>query len=391
MCIVAPNDAVLADCDRVYKLAKPLELTNTDWIKPEKVMWDWWAGYVIDGVNFETGVNTDFYMYHVDFSAKWKIPYMIVDWHWSDGQDLLNIDTHVDIKKIIAYAKSKNVGVILWCPAFTLDRQLDKALDAMASWGAVGVKVDFFDRWDQITNRMYEHIAKGCAAHKMVVDFHGAYMPNGLHRAYPNIVNYEGVFGNEMNKFGKEITPEHRATIPFTRMLGGPMDFTPGSMRNAVGSNFVVRNVLPFTQGTRCNEMALYVVYFEALKMLSDAATEYEKEQDVFKFLLQIPTVWDESKVLEAKVSDYLIVARKKGDVWYVGGINDESSAREFTINLSFLESGKTYKAALYTDGTNTDKNGSEYKYTEQEVTSGSTIKVKMNKAGGCVIRLVQK
>ena len=387
-CIVASSDAQLADNNMVYKLAKPLEIANPEWIKPGQVMWDWWADYVIDGVDFETGVNTKTYLYHADFAAKWKIPYMIVDWHWSDGQDLLNTNPEVDIQKIISYANSKGVKVILWCPAFTIDRQLDKALNAMSSWGAAGIKVDFFDRWDQLANQMYERIAKGCAKRNMLVDFHGSYLPTGLHRAYPNIINYEAVLGNEMNKFGNNVTPEHKATIPFIRMLAGPMDFTPGGMRNAVGNNFVKRSSLPFTQGTRCNEMALFVVYFEALKMLSDAASEYAKEPEVFSFLTQIPTVWDESKVLEAKLSDHVIVARRKDKIWYVGGINDESGKKEFDLTFSFLEKGKTYQAKIYTDGMNTDKNGCEYKYTEQQINAETVLKVKMNKAGGFVMKI---
>jgi len=391
VCIVAPRDEVLADCDLVYLLARPQAIQETDWIKPGQVMWDWWANYVLEGVDFKSGINTPTYLYHIDFADKWNIPYILVDWKWSDGQDLLLINPEVDVRRVCAYGRQKGVGVILWAPSFTLDRQLDRVLDSMAAWGAIGVKVDFFDRWDQLANQMYERIARACARRKMIVDFHGCYLPCGLHRTYPNIINYEGVLGNEVNKWDKKVTPEHKVTLPFTRMLGGPMDFTPGGMRNAVGDNFVVRNTLPFTNGTRCMEMALYVVYQEPLVMLSDAATEYAKEPELFRFITHIPSSWDESKVLEARMSDYLIVARKKGNEWYIGGINDETMEREFTVPLSFLDAGKQYVAHLYTDGVNTDKIGTDYRYTTREVSSSSSLSLKMNRGGGCIVRIVPR
>ncbi|TAH26829.1 MAG: glycoside hydrolase family 97 protein [Cytophagales bacterium] len=388
--IIADNDAQLASNELVYKLASP-KSPNSDfsWVKPGKVQWDWWADYVIEGASFKVGINTASYLYNVDFAAKNGIEYIIIDWNWTDRDDLSIVNPEVDIKLIIKTAKEKGVGVILWCPSFTLYRQLKKAFPLFASWGAAGVKVDFFDRDDQLANQMYEAIAKTAAEHKMIVDFHGCSKPTGLERKYPNILNYEAILGNENNKWGNKITPEHKVTLSFIRFLAGPADFTPGGMRNCNANEFANRGTLPNTIGTRCSEMALYVVYYEPLKMFCDAPTSYAKEPIVFNFLKKIPTVWDETKIIDAKMGDYVIIARRKGSTWYIAAINDDTP-RTVSVPLNFLGNG-TFRFEIFTDSPNSEHYAIDYTRSESEVTSEKPLTIKLAKGGGFIMSLQAK
>jgi len=384
--VLEKNQYELPYNDIVYKLAKPLKLTDTSWIRPGKVAWDWWHDYAVEGVDFEGGINTKFYLYEIDFAARHKLEYIIVDWKWTDKYDLTLINPEVDIQKIVNYAKDKNVGVIVWCPAYTLNKQLERVLDLWSGWGIAGIKVDFFERADQLANQMYERIAAATAKRKMVVDFHGAVTPSGLNRAYPNVLNYEAVLGNEANKWTSDITSEHKVVIPFLRMLNGPMDFTPGGMRNCVTGNFRATNTLPSVQGTRCHEMALYVLYNETLKMLCDAPMAYEKEPLVLDFLLKIPTVWDETIPINGKCGDFLVAARKTNQVWYLAAITNESK-RQLEINLDFLED-KDYKATIFYDGLNSNRIGTDYSIKTVNVNQKSTMRLNLETSGGAVIRL---
>jgi len=289
--VISDDDRTFADCDLVYQLSKPCTLKETSWIKPGKVAWEWWHDYVVEGQNFKGGVNTQTYLYHIDFAAKYGLEYIMIDWLWTDKYDLGLINPEVDIKKIVEYATKKGVKVIVWCPGHTLYKQLDKALDLFASFGISGVKADFFGREDQTGIKMYEDIAKATAARKLLIDFHGATKPTGLSRTYPNVINYEAVAGNEWNKLSEDkVTPSHKVILPFTRGLQGPMDFTPGGMRNVqIGHN--LRFTLPVVHGTRSGEMALFVLYNEPLKMLCDAPSVYEREPEITQFISKIPTV----------------------------------------------------------------------------------------------------
>jgi alpha-glucosidase len=383
--IISDDDRTFADCDLVYKLARPLQLKDAQWVKPGKVAWDWWHDYALTGVNFNAGINTPTYLYHIDFAAKYGIEYIIVDWKWTDKDDLTLVNPDVDIKKIISYAKSKGVGVVLWCPGYTLHRQLNKALDLFAAWGAAGVKADFFERDDQLCIRMYEDMAKATAARKMLIDFHGATKPTGLSRAYPNAINYEGVAGNEWNKLRDIITPEHKAILPFTRSLAGPVDYTPGGMRNVL-SGYSVTQTLPYVRGTRCNEMALYVLYNEPLKMFCDAPTVYEKEPQVIQFLSAIPTTWDETKVLSASIGEYLVTARRTGNTWYIGAITD-GQKRSLDVSCSFLKNGN-YQAEIFADGDNSDRIGTDYKIEKKSLSQASMLHLSLNGGGGAVIKI---
>jgi len=381
--VISDDDRTFADCDLVYQLSKPCALKETDWIKPGKVSWEWWNDYVVEGQNFKGGVNTPTYLYYIDFASKYGLEYILIDWMWTDKYDLTVINPNVDLKKIIDYGKTKGVKVIVWSPGHTLYNQLNKALDMLASYGVAGVKADFFGREDQTGMRMYEDIAKATAARKLLIDFHGAAKPTGLCRTYPNIINYEAVAGNEWNKLSDICTVNHKVMLPFTRGLQGQMDFTPGGMRNLqTGHN--IRFTLPQVHGTRCNEMALYVLYNEPLKMLCDAPSAYEREPEITGFISKIPTVWDDTKVLEAKFGEYLVEARKTGNTWYVAGMTGEKG-QEVSIDFSFLGEGN-FTAQILRDGANSDRVGTDYLFENKQVFKASKLTVKMEKGGGFVI-----
>jgi len=382
--VISDDDRTFADCDLVYQLSKPCTLKETSWIKPGKVAWEWWHDYVVEGQNFKGGVNTQTYLYHIDFAAKYGLEYIMIDWLWTDKYDLGLINPEVDIKKIVEYATKKGVKVIVWCPGHTLYKQLDKALDLFASFGISGVKADFFGREDQTGIKMYEDIAKATAARKLLIDFHGATKPTGLSRTYPNVINYEAVAGNEWNKLSEDkVTPSHKVILPFTRGLQGPMDFTPGGMRN-VQTGHNLRFTLPVVHGTRSGEMALFVLYNEPLKMLCDAPSVYEREPEITQFISKIPTVWNDTRVLEAKFGEYLVQAKKTGNDWYVAGLTGDKE-REVTVDFSFLGEG-SFTAKILKDGPNSDRVGTDYLFETKQVTKDSKLTLKLCSGGGFVI-----
>lgn len=387
--IVSDKDETFADCDLVYQLSTPSAVSETKWIKPGKVAWDWWHDYAVKGKDFKGGINTATYLYEIDFASKYNLEYIMVDWLWTDKYDLALINPEVDIKRIIAYAKSKNVGVMLWCPGHTLHRQLDKALDLFSSLGAAGVKVDFFGREDQSGIRMYEEIAQAAAKRKLLVVFHGCTKPTGLSRTYPNIINYEAVLGNEYNKLEDKVTATHKATLPFTRSLQGPMDFTPGGMRNNINTLHPIFFTLPLVRGTRCNEMALFVLYNEPLKMLADAPDAYESDSVVTRFISKIPTTWDESKVLTGKIGEHILTVRKSGKTWYGAAITNET-AREIILDCDFLGEGN-YTITIFSDGMNADKIGTDYSVREENINRSKKIKLYLEGSGGTLFRIEEK
>jgi alpha-glucosidase len=386
--VVAPEDAVLADCDLVYQLSRPSAIGTADWVKPGKVAWDWWHDYVVKGQPFKGGINTQTYLHYIDFAAKHGLEYIIVDWLWTDKYDLTLFNPEVDIRKIIAYGKQKKVDVVLWCPGHTLYRQLDKALDLFASIGAAGIKADFFGREDQTGMRMYEEIAAAAARRKLLVDFHGCAKPTGLHRTYPNVINYEAVLGNEYNKLklDPKATVAHKVMLAFTRALQGPMDYTPGGMRNAHPEGYAIFFNQPMVMGTRSNEMALFVLYHEPLKMLCDAPAAYEQEPEVLDLIKRIPTVWDETKVLKASYGEYVVIARRKGRDWYVAGITDNHE-RRIDVNLGFLEENR-YALHMMQDGVNADRIATDYHMVKKQVAKDHAEQIVMVKGGGFLMHL---
>jgi len=384
--IVAQNNAQLLNNQTVSKLARPLEIKDPAWIKPGKVAWDWWNANNVFDVPFKAGLNTKTYKHYIDFAARFGIEYIILDEGWSDTTDLLKVNPDIDMPELLAYARTKKVGVILWVVWKTLDDQLREALDLFQSWGIKGIKVDFMQRDDQWMVNYYWRIAAEAAKRHMLVDFHGSYKPSGLRRAFPNVLTREGVKGLENTKWSKQPTPEHNLILPFTRMLAGPMDYTPGAMINAQEKNFRSVFTRPMSLGTRCHQLALYVVFESPLQMLSDSPSHYLREQECMEFLGPVPAVWDETKVLAAKVGDYILMARKSGPDWYLGAITDWTP-RELTIDFSFLDPGE-YTIEIYQDGPNANRYGNDYQKLVTKVKNGDSRQIQLAPGGGWAARI---
>ena len=316
---ITEKDGDLLTNQIVWLLEKPSQVADTSWIKPGKVAWDWWNALNVYGVDFKAGINTATYKYYVDFAAKNGIPYIILDEGWYKLGNLLEISPGLDMEELAAYAKQKNVGLIMWVIWKTFDDQLQPTLDEFEKWGVKGVKVDFMQRSDQVMINYYHKISRETAKRKMLVDFHGDQKPATMTRTWPNLISTEGVRGMEWSKWSAETDPEHDVTLPFTRMFLGPMDYTPGAMLNAQKDAFKAVMTRPMSQGTRCHQLGMYVVFESPLQMLSDSPSNYMREPESMEFLAAVPTVWDETKVLNAKIADYVAVARRNGREWYAG------------------------------------------------------------------------
>ena len=385
--VVAEKDGGLIESTLIYRLAKP-STGDFSWIRPGKVAWDWWNDLNLAGVDFRAGVNTATYKYFIDFASAHGIEYVILDEGWYKLGDLLSLNPEIDMAAILVHAKAKNVGIIPWVIWKTLDDQLGPAMEQFSKWGVAGLKVDFMQRDDQWMVNYYYRIAAEAAKRKLLIDFHGAYKPTGLYRTFPNIITSEGVMGLEHSKWSKNITPEHDVTLPFTRMLAGPMDFTPGAMVNGTQRSFQIIYNQPMSQGTRCHQLAMYVVFESPLQMLADSPTNYAKEPECLAFLSKVPTVWDETRVLDAKIGDYVLMARRYGTAWYVGAMTDWT-ARELAVDLSFLGEG-SFEMTLYQDGINADRNASDYKMIKRTVTrAADKLAIKLAPGGGWAAVLI--
>ena len=311
--VVAKNDSKLAENDLVLKLAAPCKIEDTKWIKPGQVAWDWWNANNISGVDFRAGINNDTYKYYIDFASANGIEYIILDEGWYVLGDVMKLVPEINVDELCRYAESRNVGVILWVVWNSLWDKIDEALPLWEKWGVKGIKVDFMQRDDQKIVNFYQEAIEKSAKHHMLIDFHGAYKPDGINITWPNALTREGVKGMENNKWSRDINPDHDVTLPFTRMVAGPMDYTPGAMVNMDSANFTPKFTRPESQGTRAHQVALYVVFESPLQMLSDTPTNYIKEPETTGFITKIPVVWDDIKVLDARVGDYLLLARRSG------------------------------------------------------------------------------
>ena len=387
--VVADEDADLVSTTMVWRLAAPLRIEDASWIRPGQVAWDWWNALNLTGVDFEAGVNTDTYRYFVDFAADRGIEYVILDEGWSDPADLTVLNPEVDLDVLFAHAADRGVGLIPWVVWKSLDDRLDESLDRFEAWGAVGIKVDFMQRDDQPMVEYYWRIAEAAARRHLLVDFHGAYKPAGLRRAYPNVVTREGVRGLEHVKWSPYPTPEHDVTLPFIRMLAGPMDYTPGAMLNATEEQFKPVFDRPMSLGTRVHQMAMYVVYESPLQMLADSPSHYLREAECTAFIVDVPTVWDDTKVLAASVSDYLAVARRSGGSWYIGAMTDWES-RSLSLDTGFLDEG-AWSAEVFEDGQNAGRNPQDYRKAVLHFEAGEPLEIHMAQGGGWVARLVRR
>ena len=384
---IAQKDGDLLTNQIVWLLEKPSQLQDTSWIKPGKVSWDWWNDSNVYGVDFKAGINTATYKHYVDFAAKYGLPYIILDEGWYKLGNLMEVVPDLNMDELAAYAKQKNVGLIMWVIWKTLDDQLQPALDQFEKWGVKGIKVDFMQRSDQVMINYYHKISREAAKRKMLVDFHGDQKPATMTRTWPNLISTEGVRGMEWDKWSAEAEPEHNVTLPFTRMFLGPMDYTPGAMRNGTRETFRPILTQPMALGTRCQQLAMYVVFESPLQMLSDSPSNYEREPESMEFLAAVPTVWDETRVLDAKIADYVVVARRSGKEWYVGAMSDWTP-RELDLDLSFLSDG-TFHMQSYEDGVNADRMAGDYKMKKTEVTKSTRLKIKLAPGGGWAAHLV--
>lgn len=384
--MIARNDNDLLVNQLVYQLAQPSS-GDFSWVKPGKVSWDWWNDNNIYGVDFRAGINTATYKYYIDFAAKYGLKYIILDEGWSDTKDLLKVVPEIDMEALTTYASQKGVGVILWASWLALkDEKLIPVLDQFEKWGIKGIKVDFMQRDDQVMVNYYVRVSEEALKRKMLVDFHGAYKPTGLYRTYPNVLTSEGVYGMEQSKGdgSKKIGPDHNVTIPFIRMAAGPMDYTPGAMLNAQKDAWRAIGSEPMSLGTRCHQLAMYVVFESPLQMLADNPTHYYKEPECMEFLQSVPVEWDTTVPLSSKVGNYISVARKaKNGDWYVGAMTDWT-ARSLPVDLSFLGEG-TYTMRVWKDGINADRNAKDFKTEKIAVDQNSHVSINMSNGGGWV------
>ena len=379
--IIAREDKDLLNNDMVYKLATPCQIEDISWIKPGKLAWDYWCAWNIYGVDFRAGINTDTYKFFIDFASQNNIEYVLLDEGWAESTDIMQVVPEIDLPEIINYAERKGVSILLWGGWVPLDQKMDEALKHYSDMGIKGFKVDFMDRDDQRVVSFCTRLAEKAAQYKLLIDYHGCYKPTGLQRTYPNVINFEGVYGLEYMKGDYPDMPKNDATIPFIRMLAGPVDYTQGAMFNANKKSYKGIWSMPMSQGTRAHQVALYVVFEGPLVMMADSPNNYMKEQETTDYITQIPTVFDQTVALAGKVGEYAAIARQKGDKWYVGAISDWEE-REITLDFSFLSQG-LWKADIFGDGINADRNGNDYKIEEKNIVSGEKLKIKIAPGGG--------
>jgi alpha-glucosidase len=381
--IISSSDKDLANNDMMQRLGAPSKIGDASWIKPGKVAWDWWNDWNISHVGFKAGINVETYKYYIDFAAANHLEYVIMDEGWSADDDLNNFK--IDVQQIVDYGKQKNVGIILWSTWYAIHSNTDAIFSKFSKMGVKGFKIDFIDRDDQKMVKSLPEIAQKAADNHLMVDFHGMFKPSGLQRTYPNIINFEGVKGLENMKWGVPDQPIYDVTIPFIRMVSGPMDYTPGGMRNAQKDAWRAINSNPMTQGTRCHQMAMYTIFEAPLQMLADNPTIYMKEQECTDYIAKVPTVFDETVALDGKVSEYVAIARRKGTTWFAGAMTNWD-ARDMSIDLSFLGEG-TYRAIVFSDGVNAGKDGTDYNKTVTTVTAKDKLNISMATGGGWAAR----
>lgn len=383
--VVTDKDKDLAATNLSYLLASPSRVADTSWIKPGKVAWDWWNDWNLTGVDFKTGVNNDTYKKFIDFAAEHNIEYVILDEGWAVNKkaDLMQIVPEIDLKELIDYAAKKNVGIVLWAGYYAFDRDLENVCKHYADMGVKGFKVDFMDRDDQEIVDFIHRASKVAAKNNLFLDFHGMYKPAGLNRTYPNVLNFEGVNGLEQMKWSDISLDQMKydAMIPFIRQVAGPMDYTPGAMHNATKRSYHANYSEPMSQGTRCHQLALFTVFDSPFTMLCDTPDNYDAEPESRDFIASIPTTWEETRILDGKMGEYIITARKKDGKWYVAGITDWTP-REVTVDLSFLGSG-SHKATLFKDGVNAARNARDYKKENIRVNANSPLRIQLAPGGG--------
>lgn len=384
--LVAARDAELLTNQMPWLLAEPSRLQNTSWVRPGKVAWDWWNYLNISGVDFRAGINTATYKYYVDFAAENKLDYIILDEGWSDPGNLLAVNPDLNMDELATYAGQKHVGLILWTTWVSIDRQFDALLPNLKKWEIKGLKIDFMQRDDQPAVNFYWRMAEKAAANQIMLDFHGAHKPAGINRTWPQVLSFEGVYGLEQSKWDKDkkIDPEHNVTLPFIRMVAGPMDYTPGAMLNFQRDDWSPVFHRPGSLGTRCHELAKYIVFESPLQMLADSPTNYNKEPECLRLLSHVPSTWEKTVALDGHVGDYVIMARQAADsLWYIGAMGDWSP-HQLPVKLDFLPAGE-YEIEMFEDGVNADRNAQDYHRSIGRLESSAALTLNLAPGGGFV------
>lgn len=391
--IISEKDYELTDSDMVYKLASPATFDEYSWIKPGKVAWEWWNDWNIYGVDFRAGINTETYKYYIDFASEYGIEYVILDEGWSvHGEaDLMKVVPEIDIPEIVNHGKNKNVGIILWAGYYAFDKNMDAICKHYSDMGIKGFKLDFMDRDDQLMIDFNRRAAEIGAKHKLLIDIHGTSKPTGLQRTYPNVLNFEGVHGLEEMKWDPDTINqvEYDVTIPFIRMVAGPFDYTQGAMKNATKENYRSIYKEPMSQGTRCRQLAEYIIFESPLNMLCDSPSNYLREPECTRFIAEVPTVWDNTVPVNGEIAKYLTIARQKNDIWYIGSMTNWD-ARSLTLDVSFIGEGN-FEAEIFRDGINADRVASDYKKEIIDIPLDRKIPIKMAPGGGYVAKIYKK
>lgn len=386
---VADEDRELPTNNLVYALGAENRIGDCSWVKPGKVAWEWWNDWGLTGVGFEPGIDTRTYKAYIDFAAEYGLEYVVLDEGWSDPKkgDVMSVVAEIDLPELVRYAASKGVGLMLWAVGNVLDDKLEEACAHYAGLGIRGFKIDFIDRDDQKAVELVYRISEAAAAHKLLLDIHGIYKPTGLNRTFPNIVNFESVFGLEELKWSNPDMPLYDVTFPFIRMVQGPVDYTPGAYRNATRDGFEIDYRNPMSQGTRAHQVATYVVFDAPLVMLCDSPTRYMADEPCTRFIASLPVVFDTTQVLAGRIGEYIVTARRAGEKWYVGGLTGWTP-RTLEADLSFLAPGREYTATLLCDDERSDTEPEKHTITSQKVTCATRLQIPAAPGGGFALKI---
>lgn len=388
---ITTDDRQMPVNNLVYALAEPSRVPDTSWIKPGKSAWEWWNDWGLRNVPFEAGINNDTYKYFIDFAAENGLDYVVLDegWYVPSSGDMLTTVDEIDLPMLVEYADQKGVGLWLWTVFNVLDNQLEEACQKYADMGIKGFKVDFLDRDDQTAVEMTYRICDATAKHNLMLDLHGFYKPTGLNRTYPNVVNYESVFGMEEMKWSDPSVdmPEYDVTFPYIRMMAGPVDFTPGAMLNATQKDWKAHYYSPMSQGTRAHQLAHYIVHDSPFTMLADSPSNYLDNPDCLQFLANLPDVFDETRILDGEMGEYIVTARKVDNIWLIGGQTDWNP-RDYELDFSFLPAGLDFKVTIVTDGVNAHRQAQDHEWETFTVNSNSRKKIHMAPGGGFALRI---
>lgn len=391
---VSVKDSELLDNDLVYKLASPSRLQDEAWIQPGKVAWEWWNDWNVRGVDFKTGINNETYKQYIDFAAAKGLEYVILDDGWSvkGAADLFQVVPEIDIKLLASYAKEKGVGLILWAGYRSFDQNMEEVCKHYAALGIKGFKIDFVDRDDQVAVNFYYRAAETAARHQLLLTLHGMYKPTGIHRTYPNVLNFEGIYGLENMKVAPPETDlvTYDVTFPFIRMLAGPVDYTPGAMRNVGYGSYYPLYSEPMSQGTRTRQLAHYIISEAPLAMLSDSPTNYLAEEECVDFIASVPVVWDRTVAIDGKVGEYIIMARRKDDEWFLAAMTNWEP-RELRVALDDFIDSENYTIEMFEDGMNADRFAQDYSRSETTLPKDSILKVSLAPGGGFAARITPK